>query len=768
MQKFDIFIRGINPERLDEADAIRANAAKTLQIRLTDLDDLLAQPSVCIHRNATEEEAKNYQRTLTKLGLVSLYSPVVQSASLELIPMEDEFAETTLNCPNCEHEMTISEEEVEPEKCEKCGINITKFLEQKKQNEEREALKAKLLASQAIINNERLKQQQEEAERQRKLDLEKQVLEELKGSQVKKPLNLKLFAIGGGMALATAGASYFLTQRNVAPPALSNPASPSLVTGAEIQPSSDVSVKLAAPKKSASPMNAQQAMQKTHDQAAKFLSGFGLDADAFANAGGTTGESSVPPTNDEIMATVAAMTAGYETTNTTSATSSPAINNPIPSENPPVSTTFSPAAVNNSIPSGNPSVSSISAPQNAVTKNPAPPPLQANNANELFTVINGDIAWDSFLAKNSKILLDRQLPENAAKLSKFIIANDVYIDAIGALLHSAQQAKQTKLLDDNFAAIETRLTPLSTEQQAVYFAQASRYLTLENGKNHLLAKSENLLANLQVPESQLNVILKLAVTYSKAGNIEIANSYFSKINTLLTSITDLDSQAQLRAAVALAYYDINNIPVAVQWINSTEPLLKQLKPETLSTLISVYAQCNQWQSVLALLAQIDAKAQYDLRLYRTITASLKAGFVTNALELHKSLHAPVYKALANVLIANYSPATAAELVANAEQMSANLIPAEKITVTSQLVDYYGRLKNAAKIETFITATQDALTKLPTSEEKDALLEAVIKHYIHGFQMKAASNLLTAIQSTAIKTRLNLEINALTDVSGLLK
>jgi hypothetical protein len=763
MQKFDIFIRGINPDRLAEAETIRVNAAKTLQISLSELDALLAQPNVCIHRNATEEDAKNYQRTLAKLGLISLYSPVIQSVSLELIPMEDEFAETILSCPNCNHEMPIDENGIEPEKCGQCGINIAKFLEQKKQNEEREALKAKLLASQAIINNERLKQQQEEAERQRKLDLEKQVLEELKGSQVKKPLNLKLFAIGGGMALATAGASYFLTQRNVAPPALSNPASPSLVTGAEIQPSSDVSVKLATPKKSASPMNAQQAMQKTHDQAAKFLSGFGLDADAFANAGGATGESSLPPTNDEIMATVAEMTAGYEATNTTSATSSLSI----PSENPPVSATFSPA-VNNPIPSENPSVSSISAPQNVVTKNPAPPPLQTNNANELFTVINGDIAWDSFLAKNSKILLDRQLPENAAKLSKFIIANDVYIDAIGALLHSAQQAKQTKLLDDNFAAIETRLTPLSTEQQAIYFAQASRYLTLENGKNHLLAKSENLLANLQLPESQLNVILKLAVTYSKAGNIEMANSYFSKINTLLTSITNLDSQAQLRAAVALAYYDINNIPVAVQWINSTEPLLKQLKPETLSTLISVYAQCNQWQSVLALLAQIDAKAQYDLRLYRTITASLKAGFVTNALELHKSLHAPVYKALANVLIANYSPATAAELVANAEQMSVNLAPAEKVTVTSQLVDYYGRLKNAAKIETFITATQDALTKLPTSEEKDALLEAVIKHYIHGFQMKAASNLLTAIQSTAIKTRLNLEINALADVSGLLK
>jgi|GEM_PF-871102 len=746
MQKFDIFIRGINPERLNEADSIRVNAAKTLQISLSELDDLLAQPNVCIHRNATEEDAKNYQRTLTKLGLISLYSPVIQSVSLELIPMEDDFAETILSCPNCNHEMPIDENGIEPEKCGQCGINIAKFLEQKKQNDERESMKAKLLVSQAIINNERLKQQQEETERQRKLELEKQVLEELQGGQIKKPLNLKLLAIGGGLVMATASASYFLTEKNSSSPALPKPASPSLATGAEIQ-SSNTAVPLAAPKKMAAPMNAQQAMQKTHDQAAKFLNGFGLDADAFANNGGANNESGVPPTSDEIIAAVAEMTAGYETANTTGAATSPAVNNAATSENP--------------------SVSRISALQNVVTKTPAPP-LQANNANELFTVINGDIVWDSFLAKNSKILLDRQLPENAAKLSKFIIANDVYIDAIGALLHSAQQSKQTKLLDDNFAAIEARLTPLQPEQQAIYFAQASRYLTLENNTNRLLAKSENLLANLQTPESKLNVILKLAVTYSKAANIEMANNYFNKINVLLTSITDLDSQAQLRTAVALAYHEINNEPVAVQWLSSTEPLLKQLKPETISTLITVYAQCNQWQSVLSLLAQIDAKMQYDLRLYRAITASLKAGFVTNALELHKSLHAPVYKALANVLIANYSPATAAELVANTEQLLTNLSAAEKITVSSQLVDYYGKLKNAAKIESFIIITQDALANLPPSEEKDALLEAVIKHYVHGFQIKAASNLLTTIQSTAMKTRLNLEINALSDVSGLLK
>ncbi|MDD5229687.1 MAG: hypothetical protein PHD53_12940, partial [Methylococcales bacterium] len=367
-------------------------------------------------------------------------------------------------------------------------------------------------------------------------------------------------------------------------------------------------------------------------------------------------------------------------------------------------------------------------------------------------------------------LLDRQLLENAAKLSKYIVATDVYVDALGELLRAAQQAKQRKLVDDYLAALETRLKPLPLEQQAVYFAQAGGYLALENGHNRLLTRAENLLAGLPKPELQLKVVLKLAVIYFKSGNISIANSYFNKINTLLAPITDADIQVQLRAAVARAYQEINNASVSAQWLSSTAPQLKQLKPETLNTLITAYAQCNQWQSVLDILAQVDAKEHYDLWLYQAISASLKAGFIPNALELHKVLHAPVYKALANMEIAVYSPTTANELVANSIQILNEQLAtaAEKAIVASHLVSYYGKLKNTEKFETFITVTQDALASLPVSAEKDDVISVVVAQYTHGFQTEAASNLLTAIQSVPLKTRLNVVVTGLTDVSGLLK
>ena len=41
---FDIFIKGIDPERISEEKEIKIQAAKVLQISLSELDELLAQP----------------------------------------------------------------------------------------------------------------------------------------------------------------------------------------------------------------------------------------------------------------------------------------------------------------------------------------------------------------------------------------------------------------------------------------------------------------------------------------------------------------------------------------------------------------------------------------------------------------------------------------------------------------------------------------------------------------------------------------------------
>lgn len=724
MTTFDIFIKGINPERANESDEIRVNAAKALQISVEKLDELLAHPNkIRIRSNALEQEAIDYQRALSKLGLICLYSPTKVLANLELEPLEEDFIVNSVICPNCEYEMAV-EAEIEPEKCIECGIDIQKFLEQKRQQEEREAMKAKLLASQSILKAQEEKKLQEETEKQRKAELEKEVLQELGVSvEPKKNLNLKRLAISSSLIVAVAGIGYFLTKANT-PEQASTQMQPVTAVGEEANLTQDNAISntsqiVDGSLQPDSPLDAQQAMQKTHDQAAQVLNAFGLNADAFANNATTVSSNS--QTN--------AAAGSQEKTILQNAATTPAI-------------------VNHS---------SVQKSEKIVIQTDFP---------ELFAILKNDSTWDRFLAQNSKVLLENKKFEEALQLNKFIISNDVYIAALGELLRETQKSKQTEQIENCLAALNTRLEKLPSEIQVIYFASAAVHLPLENGTNSLFAKAENLLISLPKPELQLPAILKLAIAYFKAGNVANANNHFNKINALLISITDLDLQAKLRADVALAYQEIGDRTVSTQWLNSIEPLLKQLKPETISSITISYAKCNEWQKALNTLSLVNVTKR-DSTLYRAIQTSLEVGLLNNGIELQKSLQSPLYNVLSNVLIAGYSPQSASFLNI-AEQDLTKFGATEKILVTSQLVDYYGRLKNVAKTEEFLKISQDALANLPASNEKDALLEAVIEHYVHGFQFKVASNLLVTIQSTPLKMRLNIEINELTNVGTLLK
>jgi len=416
MKLFDIFIKGINPDRLNETVEIKAHAVKMLQISASEVDELLAQPNgVCIRRNSPEVEAKNYQYKLGKLGLICICRPTRPLSNLELVPMEADFDESSSICPNCGHDMPVNGDDNKPaEKCEECGITITKFLDLRHKNEEREAIKSKLLASENNIHVHAIKKHEEEAEKQRKLDLEKEILQELHGGdEIKKSPSVKLLVIGGGL-IALVGASYFLKPSTSQPPisTTENSATSTPVEKSAASSSSKGASAKGGASNNATPMDSQQAMQKTHDQAAQVLKGFGLNPDAIADASGSAGESSGESSTEEAAA-------------------------------------YSPAATKKPIAS-----------------------LQPLNSQEIFSLLNTDTAWDHFLSENSQTLLQRQLPENAKKLSKYIVANDVYVDAVGELLHTAQEHKQSKLVDNYLAILETRLTLLPAEQQAVYFAQA--------------------------------------------------------------------------------------------------------------------------------------------------------------------------------------------------------------------------------------------------------------------------------------------------------
>ena len=748
MSTFDIFVKGINPDRLEESEQIKKQLSEALKISLTDVDELLALPNgACIRRNTAEKEAIEYQRALTKLGLVALYMPTRKKVTLELEPIED-LAPASVVYPNCENVMPVEEASPAPEKCSSCGIDIAKFSAQKEAEAEREAIKAKLLATQSIQKALEEKRQQEEAQRLRKAELEKQVLEEI-GIRVeeKKPINKKLVAAGVGSMVLALGGGYFFTASTPEPSTQTVTQSPVLAGANEANPSAQIA--LATPSANA-PMDSQQAMQKTHDQAAQVLNGFGLDADAFAKAGENGAAPAAPIAGVDSPASVSA---AMQNSIPTAQTTLPAVNSATP---PNVAT----VAITVKMPSDSTSQNTTQQ-QNVAEK----PILQTVPITQLLQVsLENDVTWDKFLAQNAKNLFEHKLPEKAVQLAQFIVAQDVFVDTLGEQIAIAQKEQQSHALESYLNLIEKRLTHLPLDEQAIYFTQTGAYLPLENGTNHLLAKAENLLPNLQTPELQLKAVLKLAVAYSKAGNIASANDYFNKINALLSAINDANAQAKLRAQVASSYCEINNPTLAMHWFNSLESLIPQLTPTTRSELANAYATCNQWQLIVPLLMQ----NHEETALYQALTVALKAGFFSSAIELHKALQTPIYQALADILIADYSPSIAGQLVETALQTAKTLPSFEKILVLAQAIDHFGKLKNKAETEKLLAQNKELLASLPASDEKDALLKVVALHYAHSLHSEHASFLLTGIQTSQLKTSLNLEISQLAKIRELLK
>lgn len=743
MNTFDIFIKGINPDRLKESEQIKKQLSEALQISLSDVDELLLLPNgACVRRNTPEKEAIEYQRALTKLGLICLYLPTRKQVTLELEPIEEELAAASVTCPNCNNIMLVEEDAVAPEKCDSCGVDIARFLAQKEAEAEREAIKAKLLATQNIQKALEEKRQQEETQRLRKAELEKQVLEEI-GVKVeeKKPINKKLLVAGISSIGLVIGASYFFTASTSNLSTSIVNATPVMAGANETNPTGELALEMPSAN---APLDAQQAMQKTHDQAAQVLNGFGLDPDAFANAGA----------NAPVSATT---TVTGAITNTAKNTMPVAAATDVANSNAPAATNVAKTATVNV------QTSSVNTTEKQITPQSIEPNLL--KAELLQATVENDVTWDKFLAQKTKILIEQKLPDKGLQLAQFIVAHDVYVDTIGEQIARTQKEKQTQVVENYLTALETRLMRLSPDEQAIYFAQASVYLPAENGTNRLLIKAENVLASLQAPELQLKAVLKIAVAYSKLGNIASANDYFTKINTLVSAVTDVNTQMQLRARVACSYYEIGNFTVATQWLNSIEPLLSQISSKTRTDLAKAYAKCNQWQLISPLLSQT---TENDTTLYQALTVLLKAGFANSAMELYKILHTPIYQALADILIADYSPNMAEKLVETALQTAKTLPPFEQTLVLAQAIDYFGKLKNKPQTEKLLAQNKELLASLPASDEKDALLKVIALHYSHGLQSEQASFLLTGIQTSQLKTSLNVEISQLAKVRELLK
>ncbi len=561
-QTFDIFVYGIDENRLDESEQIKENAAKMLQITLEQIEEILATDNACIYQDASEEEAQKYQDVLGKIGLVCSYKTIKRS-SLSLVPMDAAHTGGTFACPSCHEKVALDDDEAQPETCPVCHVDVVLFVKQQKEKAEREAIKARLLASNKALQRQASLVQQEEAEKKRKQDLEKEILKELQGNVSKQPLN-KMLILGGVVVIAASlFAVQFLnsksepakveenktTEKKAAPEENASPAvavDEKLPVTQPEQPSAQSTPTLEAPQ------NAQQSLQQAHDQAAKLLEGVGLNADAFAGK------------------------------NNANSASAPII---LPEEN---GQTPAPQIVN-----------SITAPQNTVTSS-APALL---NQSSVVSVHNAQTVQNVTQTTNSisnliistasndnkqDLIINKKIKagsKNALKLINYVSDDAIFVESVGFLLKKSPQSAEIK------AAIEMRLNNFSPEKRAFYFAKIAAFLPSTNGTNDFLQKAQQFSTALPL-QSKNRVEFEIAVSAFKLNNIALANQYLSQINTALNAQKNLDEQIQMRLFIADAYLRMGNTIVAQTWLNSIKNAISKISITTLEEALTVYAKLN--------------------------------------------------------------------------------------------------------------------------------------------------------------------------------
>ena len=196
MTTFDVFLNGIQANRLGESEQIKQALATRLDMDIAKVEQLLSGPGgKRLFRDMSEEAAQQYQKDLQTIGAICVYRPGAQKIELSLEAIETEedgiASDGSIKCPSCEHEMQPDEDGITPDKCTKCGISIQKFLEIQALEVEKDAIRQQLLRTQNAKNSSQEQERKRQAEERRKNQLEEEVKKEL---SLKKDKNTSLYS----------------------------------------------------------------------------------------------------------------------------------------------------------------------------------------------------------------------------------------------------------------------------------------------------------------------------------------------------------------------------------------------------------------------------------------------------------------------------------------------------------------------------------------------------------------------------------------------
>ncbi|NOQ62953.1 MAG: hypothetical protein GQ582_00390 [Methyloprofundus sp.] len=373
--------------------------------------------------------------------------------------------------------------------------------------------------------------------------------------------------------------------------------------------------------------------------------------------------------------------------------------------------------------------------------------------------------WDHFLAQQVAVLIEQGEEARALQLSRHISDTKIYIDSLGQLLVATdEESLQTKVA----IAIEAKITPLAVRQKIQFLAQASVYQYKANKNSAFIEHATQLRGSLSAPEEQLEAILYLGVAHVQMANMDAANLYFSKINSLLAKVSTPDKKIHSRILIAKSYKDAGSEASALQWLASTQKLVTEASPASYTELVMAYAYLGQLDTTARMILASPAELADNDLFYQAVQVFVDVGNPEQAENLVAYMQESDFKASSYMVMSRDRQKNSAYLMSTEQLISQEMSESlNQAIMTSHLAFHYSAQKNTQKTKALYPLTTEYLKTIPASTEKDKALAIIATNYAHTLDPSYSKNLLNEIQSPTIKSNVNLEISKALQVAALI-
>lgn len=699
MTLFDVYVNGINPQRLGELDTIKKNVALALS-QQQDLERLLYPVSgaVCIQKNISESAARKTSAILTKMGLLCSHQPSKQNywQNLSLVPlekMESIVIETVFVCPACQQQQVLNAK-AEPKFCPFCHVYVNKYREEEQQKKEYELIHQKMQRlAQASIDYEK-QQQREKDERRRKAVLEERIAKEM------------------GLRYSFGWRSIFhivKLARKYYEVTLATTVFFAVLAGAiyQYKPRQNTNTQdftFAIPEQSSVPRAITQQEPFTQrdmlDASATELSTQKIQTPA-----------QIESRHNRTRILGFMNTIGLDAGNRTAVTHA----NLVTSEN----------------------------------------RLFLDN---LYGELSADVEWDSFITTLSKANIASGKLKSAYKLSQYQTDLETHITLITALLNTFSQLKRHDLIDSTLVTLTQRISEQAQEQQAAYKAQLAIALQGINKKNDFLIEAESIVVHLQDPVKQSQAASGMAVHQKNAGQIESANKFLllaeEKLKNAAPGFEKFSGYINLARNYAKIGFFVN-AEIALAGAENLLPTLDASRQEQgLGQLLHIAYLTNN--SVLSekYTEQIKSSAYRAKAVYQYVQMQFKQDNTTDISTSLATIADPEYAAVATALSTFLETDTTKQsyLISAAQLKLTRIEDNEKKAVaTSKVARYFYRLGNEKEASILFEQAFSLAQKISTPERKDAVLILLATDHARVFLTERAEQLANMISAKHLRS-----------------